>query len=185
MAINNNMVRINNITGSFLDYPSPDDMCVSIYMAGCEGICKNCQNKDLQDVNNGVETELEELINNLPLFCKKYLTNKICLLGGDPLYKHNREFTKELLARTCSKYDYCVYTGYSISNVKEWGITGFKYIKCGRYTPELSRQSLKTNDYFQLASSNQEIYNARYDLLTKDGCMTFKEEYNAGITNIL
>ena len=168
-------VNISSITGSFIDYPSREDMCISIYMSGCDGICVACQNKELQDYRLGEKYDFQKLINILPNFSKRYMTNKICLLGGDPLYAKNIDFTRYLLKTMCNKYDFCVYTGYDIDYVISSKIVGFKYVKCGRYVENLSQQSLKTDDYMQLASSNQIIYNDRYQQVTQNGILRFKE----------
>lgn len=168
-------VNISSITGSFIDYPSREDMCISIYMSGCDGLCVNCQNKELQNSCVGDKYDFQKLINILPQFEKKYMTKKICLLGGDPLYTKNIDFTRHLLYNIGNKYDFCVYTGYDIDYIIHNRISGFKYVKCGRYVESLSQQSLKTDSYMQLASSNQIIYNDRYQQLTQNGIIRFKE----------
>lgn len=168
-------VNISSITGSFIDYPSREDMCISIYMSGCDGICVACQNKELQDYRLGEKYDFQKLINILPQFEKIYMTKKICLLGGDPLYIENIDFTRHLLYNAGKKYDFCVYTGYNIDHVIHNKIYGFKYVKCGRYVESLSQQSLKTDDYMQLASTNQIIYNDRYQQITQNGILRFKE----------
>jgi anaerobic ribonucleoside-triphosphate reductase activating protein len=161
------------IQGSFLDYPSKEDICLSLYFAGCDGICPQCQNKELQDPLYGKIFTLSELINIISIETKRYRTNKITLLGGDPLFYKNREFVKELLNRTYTKYDYCIYTGYDVEYVRYNRIENFKFLKTGRFDHTQKQQSLKTDDYFQLASKNQKIYNSDFKCLTQDGILYF------------
>lgn len=160
------------VQGSFLDYPSNTGMCISLYFTGCDGYCTSCHNKKLQDYDyseNVIEINIEECINIIINECKRYRTNKICLMGGDPLYHKNIHFTRYLLELINDEYDICLYTGYNKDFVKHENIKGFKYLKCGWYNEKLKQNSEKTNDYFQLASSNQEIYNSNFILLSENG----------------
>ena len=166
---------VNEFTGSFLDYPSKDGICLSLYFTGCQGLCPDCQNKDLQDPNHGTLFEIENLINRISHEAKRLRTNKIILLGGDPLFPTNIDFVRELLYRTHKKFDYCLYTGYDVNFVFTNEIRYFKFLKTGLYDGSLAQQSLKTDDYFQLASKNQKIYDEDFHLLSTDGILYFKK----------
>lgn len=95
------------------------------------------------------------------------------MLGGDPLYPKNLEFVKELLIKLGDEFDFCVYTGYDPDYVKLNNVKNFKYLKTGLYNEHFKQQSVKTDEYFQLASSNQEIYDKDFVLLTDGGRMYF------------
>lgn len=164
---------VNEFKGSFLDYPSKDGMCLSLYFTGCLGICPGCHNKELQDPNFGAEFSISKLINIIPYEAERLRTNKITLLGGDPLYPKNLEFVKELLIRLGNEFDFCVYTGYDLAYVKLNNVKNFKYLKTGLYNEYFKQESVKTDDYFQLASSNQEIYDRDFNLLSTNGRMIF------------
>lgn len=161
---------------TFIDYPTADDWAVIFYFAGCCNNCSNCQNRELQnpDYKGGMIIQDEEgLYNLVKEICKKQDTTKIVLSGGDPLYPANREIVKNFLNKYGSLYDICIYTGYSIDDVKEFGIQNFKFIKCGRYDETRKQISEKTEDHIQLASTNQNFYNAKYEQLSQNGILKF------------
>lgn len=161
---------------TFIDYPTADDWAVIFYFAGCCNNCSNCQNRELQnpDYKGGIIIQDEEgLYNLVKEICKKQDTTKIVLSGGDPLYPANREIVKNFLNKYGSLYDICIYTGYSIDDVKEFGIQNFKFIKCGRYDETRKQISEKTEDHIQLASTNQNFYNAKYEQLSQNGILKF------------
>lgn len=161
---------------TFIDYPTADDWAVIFYFAGCCNNCSNCQNRELQnpDYKGGMIIQDEEgLYNLVKEICKKQDTDKIVLSGGDPLYPANREIVKNFLNKYGSLYDICIYTGYSIDDVKEFGIQNFKFIKCGRYDETRKQISEKTEDHIQLASTNQNFYNAKYEQLSQNGILKF------------
>lgn len=161
---------------TFIDYPTADDWAVIFYFAGCCNNCSNCQNRELQnpDYKSGMIIQDEEgLYNLVKEICKKQDTTKIVLSGGDPLYPANREIVKNFLNKYGSLYDICIYTGYSIDDVKEFGIQNFKFIKCGRYDETRKQISEKTEDHIQLASTNQNFYNAKYKQLSQNGILKF------------
>lgn len=167
---------IKPFTESFLDYPDNFSSCISVYMTGCWGLCDQCHNKQLinQHYENSIETSLEQLISELKKYSKRCLTNKITLLGGDPLYITNIDFTREFLKQTKDFFDVCVYTGQDIDFVIKNNITGFEFIKCGLYREDKKIESDKTDDYFQLGSTNQKIYNKEFKLISKDGKLIFQ-----------
>lgn len=166
---------VNEFKGSWIDYPSNDGICLSLYFTGCQGLCQNCQNKELQDPNYGTEFEISKLINTISHEAKRLRTNKITLLGGDPLFHTNINFVRELLCRTHKKFDYCLYTGYDVNFVFTNDIRYFKFLKTGLYDETLSQQSLKTDSYFQLASKNQKIYDENFKQISTDGILYFKK----------
>ena len=162
---------------TFIDYPTAEDWAVIIYFTGCCNNCLDCQNIELQDPNYKssiltIQTE-EELYNFIKKSCKKQDTNKIVFSGGDPLYPANREIVKNFLNKYGSLYDICIYTGYSINDIKEFGIQNFKFIKCGQYDESCKQISEKTEDYIRLASTNQNFYNAKHEQLSQNGILKF------------
>lgn len=101
----------------------------------------------------------EKLIIDL---CEKYNTNKIIFQGGDPLFKNNRIIINFLLERFRSKYtnkyQFCIYTGYSIQECKEYLKTFPDYLKCGTFKQELYQEPGKDREKLVFASTNQELY---------------------------
>ena len=163
---------------TFIDFPTVDDWAVIIYFTGCSNNCVNCQNKELQnpDYKSSILSiqDEENLFNFIKDICKKQDTNKIVFSGGDPLYPTNREIIKNFLNKYGSLYDICIYTGYSIDDVKKFGIHNFKFIKCGRYDESYKQTSEKTEEHIKLASSNQNFYDSNYEQLSKNGILNFK-----------
>jgi organic radical activating enzyme len=160
---------------SFIDYPSPDGLCISIYFTGCDFSCTGCQNKELQNVNyfGSEKINIKHLINLINIDSKRWKTDKICLLGGDPLAKCNRNFTRTLLNKIGKDYNFCIYTGYSYDKTLSFDINNFTLLKTGQYKEELKQQSIKTDSHFNLASTNQELYDANFNLLSENGILYF------------
>lgn len=161
---------------TFLDYPDNVSNALAIIMPGCAHNCPGCQSPHLQspiieDENALVlenDLEVDNFIKNeIPNRLVRICSNKIVLTGGDCLSLYNRELSRKILQQKIenAKYkdvDICIYTGYTFSLVSKFNLPPtYKYIKCGRYIKELAVTSKKTDDYFQLASPNQEFY--RYD----------------------
>lgn len=159
-----------NIQTTFLDYPDNESLAVIFYMNGCEHNCLNCQNKDLQKSCKYSKTIINEIID----YCNRNKTNKIVLSGGDPLYKTNIDLTNKIIDTYKDKYDICIYTGYDIEYIKKVLHSGFKFIKSGKYIEQFKQLSEKTDEYIQLASSNQNFYNNCYIQISQNGKLFFK-----------
>lgn len=166
---------------SFIDYPSPYGHSVGVYFTGCHHMCKGCQNPELQEHGQIYEKlTLEEFISLLKEVAHKARTNKVVLLGGDPLDPQNREFTKSLIESLSGEFDFCVYTGNRPSEEDMGYAYGARFIKFGVYKEDLKQDSVKTGDYMQFASSNQELYRMNeethsYDKVTENGRYYFNE----------
>lgn len=161
---------------SFLDYPTVDH-CVTIYFTGCWGNCKGCHNKELINDDYDIWTrifDIQEFFKTLKFESDRFRTNKVTLMGGDPLYDTNIEFTKEILKRN-KDYDICLYTGQDLDFVKNNNISGFKFLKTGFYDENLYIDAQKTDTFFQLASTNQKIYDENFNLLTEKGKYEYGE----------
>lgn len=169
-------VRIlENFVESFIDYPDNSSLCICVVMMGCNHHCKGCQNPLFQNPNYEFGTRtitVNQLSNELKEQCRRNDTNKIVLSGGDCLSPYNIDFTKELL-KQLDGYDICLYTGYDIEYVKENGVKGFKFVKCGTFQLDQKRESLKDDDKIIFASPNQMLYNSEYNLISKDGIYYF------------
>lgn len=166
------MVRfVYPFSHSFLDYPEKASECITIYFTGCSHNCTGCHNKELQNPNTTKGTKcvtgVKEIIEHIEQASKKYRTKNVCLMGGDPLYKDNYPFVKELIESSGNKYNYCVYTGYELEDIPF--LTNYKYIKAGKYEEGSSQPPEKTDSYFRLASKNQYIINSDYVVVTFGG----------------
>jgi len=164
---------------SFLDFPDPEAHAVVVYMMGCDNVCEGCQNPEFKNPNFSESTEeftALKLLFEVAKSLKKHRTSNIVLTGGDPFSKHNRQFTQEFLLMT-HDWKTCVYTGHDIEYVKEYSLCGFDYLICNPYDKTKKVLSEKTDEYFQLASTNQEIYYGK-ELISKNGKLIF-ELFNA------
>lgn len=160
---------------TFLDYPSNIDNAILIMFVGCEHNCPYCQNKELQDPhfnNNTRILKFNEFKKELGAFSLRNRTNKIVLSGGDPLYHSNIRDIKEIL--DMQGYEITIYTGYGINYVKENKIDNFTFIKTGKYDEELKQEVIKTDKFIKFASTNQELYDKNFNLLSKDGIYYFE-----------
>ena len=164
---------------TLLDYPSPDDNAIIVYLTGCEHHCPGCHSPLIQKVQEYTETP-EELTEKLVDYCRRAETNKIVLLGGDPLHETNIPYTKHILQTLSHSYDICIFTGYSIDYVKQLGISGAKYYKCGKFDINTVRKSLKTDDKYVLASPNQDFYDENYNKISENGILYFNSNQNEG-----
>lgn len=157
---------ITNLAGiehSWQDYPTPHN-CITAYFTGCDFDCPDCHNKSLQVHGSGpISVSIEELINMLSKKASAWKTKCITLMGGDPFHPANRDITKLIVLDEKYKksFDFCIYTGYSFSQVKEY-LDGREsevpFIKCGTFKKIMFQEPYKTDEVFQLASKNQELY---------------------------
>lgn len=168
---------------TYLDYPSPDGIAAVLIMPGCSHHCVGCQNPELQSLIYGPIDNIElmsEYCNKLLSLCKRNETNKVVLSGGDCLHINNRLFTRNICENFGNKLDICIYTGYSIDEVKQMNIRGFKYIKCGKFDINNMQEALKTDDYIQFVNKTQNLYDSNYNQLSIDGRFYFSKEDNDG-----
>lgn len=159
---------------TFLDYPSPDDSAVILFLPGCSHSCLGCQNPKLQELHEEWTYEEEqEILQNLQRLCFRCDTNKIVLSGGDPLSPCNRNLTIricELLGKNpVYKYDICIYTGYDIEEVKKMELSGFEFIKCGKFDAHSMRESKKTDEYIQFVNETQNLFDKNFNQISKNG----------------
>lgn len=162
------------IEETFLDYPSPDDTAVIVFLPGCSHKCLGCQNPDLQQLHEEYsEKESKDIIERINNMCLRCDTNKLVLSGGDPLNPCNRKLSKLICEELGKEKDICIYTGYEIDEVKEMNINGFKIIKCGKFDCNNVRKSEKTDDELILATPNQNFYDSNYNQLSENGILKF------------
>lgn len=167
---------LRQITSSWLDYPDNCSLAVVVFFTGCLHSCKGCQNEELQQFGDNIDTEYlsyEDAIKKIEHECLRNRTDKVVLSGGDPLFFYNQEFVQYLLDKNI--LDVCIYTGSDIDKVKEIGIHGFKYIKCGTYKEEEKQESMKNTEKMKLASSNQNFYNSNYEKISENGILFFNK----------
>lgn len=173
-----NEIRIAPLDVSYTDYPDPHASAVVVYIYGCEHNCPECHNHSLQNVIDdgaSIVVDCPTLVNMVREACNKHRTNKVVLMGGDPLAPMNITVVKSFLEAVVNEFDVCVYTGYSAAYVEEHGVNGFAYIKCGRFEAAHKRAAKKTDRSFTLASPNQDFYDSRLRRVSRRGVFNFRK----------
>jgi organic radical activating enzyme len=172
LTVENSLKIIFPFRHSFLDYPDPEEACLSFYMLGYDHACKDCSSSELQDFNyiskDVVDLSIKEIVKEVYRYLEKFRVNKIVLIGGDPLHPKNITFTKILLKKI-KNVSFCIYTGYDITYVKKNKLRGFSFLKTGCYDSNYKVESEKTDEYIQFASTNQKLYDMNYKLLSENG----------------
>ena len=168
-------------SATWLDYPDAESYAVYVSSLGCDIGCIGCQNQILQDYNTDKNNEfiktkiftLKEFQSELLDTCYKNKTNKVVLGGADFLYRENIDFTRQFIKSYGNVYKICLYTGYTAQQVKEKNIKGLTFLKSGGYVERFKQEAIKTDDYIQLASTNQEVHDSRFNCLSRNGRMQF------------
>ena len=82
------------------------------------------------------------------------------------MHKRVKELIEEPLKSLNIKLD-------DVEYVKEHNVSGFKFLKCGKFDIKNKRESEKTDEKMVLASPNQKLYDENYNLISKDGIYYF------------
>ena len=104
--------------------------------------------------------------------------------GGDPFFSKNVAEVVLTIDQLKDHYmlDICVYTGYSIEDVKKIyerpALKSFSrptFFKCGVYREDLKRNTWgKTDESMTWVSTNQNLYDSNFNLISSGGIYTFK-----------
>ena len=121
-----------------------------LFFQGCPIKCRHCHNKDLWDIENGSNYDIDELC---LLIENNALNKKLTITGGEPLFQI--EALSSLLQRL-DGYDICLYTGYDYETVPEYIIPYLSYIKVGPFDYNLR---CSTTSY--IGSLNQRFINLK------------------------
>jgi anaerobic ribonucleoside-triphosphate reductase activating protein len=133
-----------------------------IYLSGCKGDdgvhCNGCHNPELWDFNIGEEYNTS-YFSRLKTKIKEFdlLIKNIYILGGEPLDNTPNELSELLFELKTLDKDIWLFTHYEIDEIPEYVKNYCKYIKTGRYIPELKSDN-NIQYGIKLASSNQKIY---------------------------
>ena len=169
---------LNSLSLTFLDYPDPVSHAIIIYFVGCDNGCEGCHNPEFKDYYHTDSQEVSVInLNELIIpFAFRSKTTKLVFSGGDPLFLNNIKGVNTFIREYKDSFDICIYTGKSIEFVKQNVEQGFKFVKVNQFDIFKKRESKKTDDFFQLSSDNQEIYNFEYNCLTENGIYYFDKE---------
>lgn len=135
---------------------------VTLWVAGCEHRCKNCQNPFTWDVHGGIPFDkdaYDEVCEDL----KQDYCAGLTLSGGDPMHTDNREAILELCENIKKQFHnktIWMYTGYTFEEIKDSPI--LQYIDVlvdGEYMEEL-----RDIEAYWIGSTNQRIIDVKETL---------------------
>jgi anaerobic ribonucleoside-triphosphate reductase activating protein len=135
---------------------------VTLWVAGCEHRCKNCQNPFTWDVNGGIPFD-QEAYSEICIDLKQDYCSGLTLSGGDPMHVDNRDAILELCKNIKSSFPgktIWMYTGYTFEEIKDSPI--LKYIDVlvdGEYIEEL-----RDVEAHWIGSTNQRIIDVQKTL---------------------
>jgi organic radical activating enzyme len=162
---------------TFSDYPDPINIAVIVFLSGCSHNCKGCQNPALQKIHEKFsEQKNKQIVEKIKKLCKDNNTNKVVLSGGDCLNDCNISTTKKILNELSEDFDIIIYTGYSIEEVHKKGITGYKFIKCGKFDCNNIQPVKKTDEYIQFVNKTQNLYDHSEKQISANGRYYFKHQ---------
>lgn len=162
-------MNYHNITK--VDMLNGDGLRVVLWLAGCNHMCKDCQNPETWDECGGIPFDnyaKEELFEELG---KDYVSG-ITFSGGDPLFPKNRDEVLSLLQEIDKKFPnktIWMYTGYTFEQVKD--LEHLKYVDVlvdGPFIPALKELGLKWK-----GSSNQRVILAKKSI--KEGKLIVRD----------
>ena len=115
-------MRFHDITKE--DMLQGEGLRVALWLAGCEHMCKGCQNPCTWDIDGGLpfnECAYAEIREQLQ---KDYI-HGLTLTGGDPLHKKNIPDVTALAKRVKLEFPdktIWLYTGYVWDEIHDWSI---------------------------------------------------------------
>jgi len=159
---------------TFIDYPDNESEAILIFFMGCDNNCSGCHNINFKNYNykNAKVFSPTDLKLEIDKLSKRINSNKVVLTGGDPLSKFNINEIKQLTI-ILKNYNLMIYTGHDIEYVKRNEIKNFAFIKCGIFDINQKQISEKNDIFFKLASKNQQLYDADYNLISNTGVYYF------------
>lgn len=111
-------MRYHNILHD--DMLNGEGLRTTLFVAGCNHECKDCQNPETWDVHGGIPFDQEAKQEIFEQLSQDYISG-LTLSGGDPLMPLNRAdilaFCKEVKAKYPNKTIWC-YTGYVYEEVE-------------------------------------------------------------------
>lgn len=162
---------------SFLDWPDNQSRfgALVLYFAGCDFGCLGCHNQVFKNYStlahseDEILTSVEEAGKNMPHGFYEHLV----LSGGDPLGTYNAKSTVQLVKRLRSDYSITIYTGQEVDWVRDHEISGFSYIKCGKFNPRKAQVSGHRDGAFHLASTNQVLLDKDKRVISNGGVFRY------------
>ena len=105
---------------------------VGIWFCGCPRRCKGCSNPELWEFQERYRTTPQFIFNLILQIAKEHTIDGFTITGGDPMYQPDDLRQLIALLRNVSD-DILVYTGYSLSELKDEIIKGISVLIDGEY----------------------------------------------------
>ena len=135
---------------------------LEIYIAGCDGHCHGCHNKELWDYTIGEDYNLflNKLYNKISLIdsIHEVKIDSLWIMGGEPLLQPANEFLDFIKKIRNTKKSLWLFTRFEPEDVPEYLIEYFDYIKTGEF---ILNDNHNIEKGVELASSNQHIYSRK------------------------
>jgi anaerobic ribonucleoside-triphosphate reductase activating protein len=127
----------------------------TLWVAGCNHYCKNCQNPSTWDVNGGIQFDEEAMTELMQSLSNDYVSG-LTLSGGDPMHPNNRDAILQICKTVKNKFpnkNIWMYTGYVFEDIRTHPILQYIDILVdGEYIEEF-----KNTELHWVGSSNQRI----------------------------
>lgn len=152
------------------DINNGDGLRVTLFVAGCNHKCKECQNPHTWDKTGGIPFNNKTLHILLKEFSKEYISG-ITFSGGDPLYEENAGTILDIIKslKMFPDKDIWVYTGFTYEELIASNnpiyleiLNNIDVLVDGRYEKDLRDVTLKWR-----GSSNQRVIDVQKTLLHK------------------
>ena len=104
---------------------------VSIWTSGCPFQCRNCQNPETWNPNNGYKIPKDIVNRIIKAISANGIQRNISFLGGEPLYKKNQSFIKHLIQEVRKVYPNIkifLWTGYTLEELQKMKNKNVEYI---------------------------------------------------------
>lgn len=132
-----------------LGFGETDGISYNLYCTGCSLRCPGCHNKEMWDINSGVNTPISEIIEDIKSNLE--IIDNVCILGGEPT-DQEEDLLELLEALNNLSLGIWLYTGKSEELILKSDVYDYcNVIKVGRYDEKL------TEDALNLASTNQKF----------------------------
>lgn len=121
------------------DINQSDNICVSLWMQGCEHRCEGCHNKETWNFEDGMEFTYDTIYKIINLLTKDNIHKDLSILGGESLSPNKREMITYLVKKVKSinkDIKIWIWTGYLFEDISNLELINYidvlidgKYIK--------------------------------------------------------
>lgn len=135
----NNKCRYSAIKD--FDINQSDNICVSLWMQGCEHRCEGCHNQETWSFNDGIEFTLETIDKIIKTLTKDNIHKDLSILGGESLSPNKIEMITLLVKKVKEVNDNIkiwIWTGYMFEDIKNLDLINYIDVLIdGRYIKDL------------------------------------------------